>query len=471
MSQQLSVVSYQKKLLLRDALQKQVLLVFFVAVFIFPSIASGEVSKFVFPTDSQTIKPGVVSEKITISAQDSSGNPADVPQTACVNLKTTSSSGVFSSSNTNWSAIDKLTMSKNSANRSFYYKDSAVGSYTLTAQVALRPDTVTDACTKWPLEEWNIKWTATQNINISNSNAPVAESVAGTPPAEPGADSGSSNDWPIEPQIYVSAGPDKNVTAGAEEKFSGQALGLKKEPLDGARYIWSFGDGSRGEGQNVLHTYKYPGEYIVMLDVVSGKYTAIDRLVAKVVPNSLKISGVNNDFAQIINSSNSEINVSNWFIRSDGKNFKIPETTLIKAGGNIAIPNSISGLKTGFNIPLELLYPNGSLAYFYNGQKETANQNESEINKLSAPTTKTVSKSVRNTEPTDGNINIGAQKNMAGVIYTSNPESRGLPGWLVSTLGLGVLCAGGYIFLRRQKQKSLQESDLSKEFSIDENGF
>ncbi|MBU2263634.1 lamin tail domain-containing protein, partial [Patescibacteria group bacterium] len=72
--------------------------------------------------------------------------------------------------------------------------------------------------------------------SASTSDVDVSESP------EPTSDVGSQS-WPTEPQIYANAGEDRNAIAGADIKFSGRALGLQKEPLENARYLWSFGDG------------------------------------------------------------------------------------------------------------------------------------------------------------------------------------------------------------------------------------
>src|SRR3989338_155032 len=118
-------------------------------------LANGDVSQFIFTTNPQTIKLNEISEIISIQAQDANGVSADILQTACLELSTNSSTGEFSSSNTNWSPVKILTMSKGSANRNFYYKDSIVGNYELSVKVSLRPEGK-PACASWPKEEWDI---------------------------------------------------------------------------------------------------------------------------------------------------------------------------------------------------------------------------------------------------------------------------------------------------------------------------
>jgi hypothetical protein len=173
----------------------------------------------------------------------------------------------------------------------------------------------------------------------------------------PSTSQGSS--FPIEPQIFADAGEDRNVIIGADSLFEGKAFGLQKKPLPGARYVWNFGNGETKEGQNVLHYYKYPGEYVVMLNVSSGEYSASDRIVVNAYPAELVISKVENGFIEIYNKSNQELNLSWWQIQSGVERFMIPKDTIISSGKKLIFSNEITGLNTSVKESISLLYPNG----------------------------------------------------------------------------------------------------------------
>ncbi len=82
------------------------------------------------------------------------------------------------------------------------------------------------------------------------------------PPSQPSSGGSDSSPYiPPEnlPKIKAYAGEDKTVIVGANAEFRGQAFGLKDEPLDNARYLWTFGDGTSKEGQNITHFYQYLG--------------------------------------------------------------------------------------------------------------------------------------------------------------------------------------------------------------------
>lgn len=174
------------------------------------------------------------------------------------------------------------------------------------------------------------------------------------------SDGGSS--FPIEPQIFAYAGEDKSVPVGADTVFEGKSFGLKKEPLLNARYMWNFGNLEIKEGQNVLHYYKYPGEYVVVLNVSSGEFSASDRIIVNAYPAELDISNVDTDFIEIHNKSNRELNLSWWQIQSGNSRFIIPKDTIILPNKRLIFSSDITKLDTKNKKDISFLYPNGTLA-------------------------------------------------------------------------------------------------------------
>jgi hypothetical protein len=69
----------------------------------------------------------------------------------------------------------------------------------------------------------------------------------------------------MELSIRVRASVPLKGIAGADALFSGEAFGLKNEPLQNTRFRWSFGDGGSAEGKKVFHAYHYPGVYAVVI--------------------------------------------------------------------------------------------------------------------------------------------------------------------------------------------------------------
>lgn len=210
----------------------------------------------------------------------------------------------------------------------------------------------------------------------ANSSSSLSDSSQSSSSVSSVADSGGGSvSWPDEPQIYANAGKDKTGIAGADVLFEGKALGIKKEPLQNARYLWNFGDGASGEGQNVKHIYKYPGNYIAVLDVSSGQYSVSDRTNVKIAANELIVSEANNEFIKLKNNSGVTLDISGWFLRGEGVLFKFPESSFVAANSDLTISSDVSKIKfSGNNIAIDLLYSNGSAAFSYQNTKETKPQ-------------------------------------------------------------------------------------------------
>lgn len=458
---------------LRYTLQKQIFFGLLLSVIFCPLATSAEVNKLVFATLSQTIKPEAVSEKITISAQDESGNPAAVPQTTCLSLKSSPGVGEFSSSNTNWSPVEKLTMSSGSANRSFYYKNLIAGNYTITVKAALRPVAVTEACSSWPIEEWGVGWVVSQNIVVSDSAEAVTEPVVA-----PAVSGGQASSATIDPRVYAYAGPDKTALIGKEEWFAGQAFNFNKQEVENVRYSWSFGDGARSYGKTVSHVYKYPGEYVVFLEVAHDKYIATSRLTVKAVYNQLKISEANSDFISITNQSGLEVDVSGWYLRFNGSMFKFPSTTIVRPASSLVIPSITSGLKVSSPDEfVELLYPSELLAFAYTGKAETATATEKIKSVAVSAGSLTIGKnrgviSVAPAEPESPLAVVGNNQNPAAVVYASQGGGGETDNWLWLTAGAGLLAASGYVYSKKQKPaESPALLGRGEEFSLEEDKF
>jgi len=289
----------------------------------------------------------------------------------------------------------------------------------------------------------NFKSSAGWSIKTLTEGSSVATSTSGADVSgqEPTSDVNSES-WPTEPQIYANAGKDKTVIVGADVYFSGQALGIEKEPLENARYLWNFGDGAIAENQNVKHIYQYPGEYITVLDVSSGKYSTSDNLLVKVVPNQLKIIEANEEFVKLQNGSNNNLDISGWVLKAGDKTFKFPASTFIKANSALMISFSVSGIKIGANEKIELLYSNWSAA-------------DSFIN------VRHVRHSVSNISNTEPTTVVDLKEIIPEVISTSSTQAAsvitvekndfwGAGKWWGLAGLIGILSGAGFLFVRRK---------------------
>ena len=195
--------------------------------------------------------------------------------------------------------------------------------------------------------------------------------------SQPVVSGSTGSSWPVEPQIFtrVKSAPSVAVV-GADILIEGEALGLVKKPLSGARYLWTFGDGGTKEGKKVFYRYDYPGKYVVILNASSGKYSASDRVTIEAIPADVEISAVGtgtDSFVEIYNKTKYELNLSWWRLRLPTRSaqanmqtnagsqlFTIPKDTIILPYSKIIFPPQHTEFKIIKNEKIELLYPNGT---------------------------------------------------------------------------------------------------------------
>lgn len=195
---------------------------------------------------------------------------------------------------------------------------------------------------------------ATTTSNQSPSTSETAQS------------SSVSSSFPTEPQISAELKGPQNGIAGADIVFSGIALGLQKQPIENARFLWTFGDGASREGKSVIHSYFSPGQYVVVLNVSSEKYTASVRQTMTIIAPSISVQAVEigpNGFVELYNGATVELDLSNWHIRTTSKVFTFPIHTIILSRKPLRFSNQITGLEP--NGTAELLYPNGVVSASY----------------------------------------------------------------------------------------------------------
>lgn len=174
----------------------------------------------------------------------------------------------------------------------------------------------------------------------------------------------NTSSFPVEPQIFTKiTAQAKTVSVGAATTFTGRVWGLKKEPIENARMVWAFGDGSRGEGSTVTHTYYYPGEYTVVIDASSGYYAASDRVkIIAVMPMLAVQTGGDamRSFVAIENRGKDELDLSEWQVEAQGKTFTIPKNTIVGAHKTLTLASEITGLATLKGMNASLHFPNGA---------------------------------------------------------------------------------------------------------------
>ena len=210
---------------------------------------------------------------------------------------------------------------------------------------------------------------ASSSAETAETSSPDATpQTSASPPANYGATT-----FVYKPQMYVSAFVPQKGVAGAPVLFDAVAVGVKKEPIQSARYVWSFGDGATTEGKKIYHTYHYPAVYVVMVDASSGEWSATDRKEITIAAPELFISNIKEGetgFIEVQNDGKNEVDLSLWRLKSEAGMFTIPQGTVIGARKAIPFPAAITGLSAD-RLSTALLYPNGNLVVGYAPKRET----------------------------------------------------------------------------------------------------
>lgn len=315
--------------------------------------AASGIARFVFTTDPQTIGPGELSGALKIQAQDASGKEIKTEETVDLEFSSTSVTGEFL--NASSSPVSKV-MNKGTANRTFYYRDSVPGFATLNIKAQGRDS--------------GTSWTASQTITVSGATASSNTSIPASAPAPIPLPPPSLQQSLPSSRINADAGPDQTVTAGSLVDFKGVAVGLKKEPLETARFWWNFGDGETQEGRSTEHTFRIPGTYIVGLHVSSGEYASSDYATIHVLANQTRVARVlsgREGYIRLANPLNAESDIGGWIIEDGSqKKFFVPSKTKLAAGGELSFSNAVTGLlQDETSYPLTIQYPNGTVALTY----------------------------------------------------------------------------------------------------------
>lgn len=342
----------------------------------------------------------------------------------------------------------------------------------------LAGDNATKETMQWSGSAWVTGEATPQQVNLSlenqlSNNSEVAPSFSGGPVAPPAPTTAPSS-GPPKLGVSADAGADKTIIVGVESEFRGMAFGLQGEKLLGARYLWSFGDGQMLEGKNVRHRYGYPGDYIVVLNISSGEYSAADRLLVKVVPNNLKIANVKivpgeDTFIELFNDSNREINISFWQLSSNKNFFTFPNNTIIGARSKIIFPYTTTKLTVIDKLEVQLLYPNGSVANSFmpqikipvrakvDNQKEVEKSISSRGNfvPLRTVTEKSLPADTGTKIPARVSevVNIGEQvldNKQSNILASVDSAGVSTRSFIFIAIGLGLLAFGALFFIRRQ---------------------
>lgn len=273
---------------------------------------------------------------------------------------------------------------------------------------------------------------------------PPAPSSQSTPDDDEEAPTPQSS--PIPKTIFVDAGADRVVFAGADAVFEAESIGLSGEPLENARYVWTFGNGDLREGRSILYSFPYPGSYVVVVDVASGAYSASDRVHVTTVPAELSITEVTGEYIALQNGSAVEVDLGGWILFAAGKQFRFPANTILTAGQEVRISNTRTGLSGTDPATVALQYPNGLVAAAFEKPLFLPVVPSSAQERATTPVpTAPVSDRVEPAVSEGAVLTASAAQASSGSIQLHDSWWT----WLLGAIALGASAGVGVVFLRR----------------------
>ena len=309
--------------------------------------ASANITQLVFTTEPQSVGGETISDTISVQTQNSAGTSEELDETGDLYLSS-SLGGEFSSNSTNWTPVDKITMSKGSANRNFYFKSLTSEKNTITARLVGRTSSKEWSAT----QDFNALDNSTNNSTSSNNVTPTGTSnqtitttrtvyVSARSSAEDLSNYEENNDF------EVSAGRERMATVGSILEFNAKYTVLKNNPSIPS-FRWSYGDGTSAVGKDVKHFYKNPGEYQVVLNSSLGELFSVSRTVVKVTTPDISLSAQINGDLEVFNKGKTEINIGGWSLKDGQNTYIFPEDTII--GVNKKVILSKEDIKIDSNV-------------------------------------------------------------------------------------------------------------------------
>lgn len=129
---------------------------------------------------------------------------------------------------------------------------------------------------------------------------------------------------------------------GQPVRFKAHVEGVGKGVAQSVTYTWNYGNGLLGTGREVIHTYGYPGTYILSVAGRFGERLAVleKEFVVRSVPLSLSTS---NGVLMIKNEADYMVDISRMQIQGPAGTFTFPPRSFVSASGELQLSSETLG--------------------------------------------------------------------------------------------------------------------------------
>jgi hypothetical protein len=262
------------------------------------------------------------------------------------------------------------------------------------------------------------------------------------------------------PTLSVKAKYENPVMAGGGSYFSAEAFLKAEVPLQGARFIWNFGDGKVAEGVRVFHTYSYPGKYSASVTASYNFSAGVERFVVEAQSAQVRLEVVGDGSLLIYNDSSADLTIGLWALREGEKSYLIPEDTIILGAEGVRFSSAVTGLAG--SSAARLHYPNGTTA----ADATLSEQSPMRGERVSASHVQSFSSvATANAEPSITKTQVAAAAEVSEALLD---QDSNLALW-GSLAALGVLLTGGVVGVRRlASRRSPETQPVADDFEIEE---
>ncbi|MFZ1075512.1 MAG: helix-hairpin-helix domain-containing protein [Minisyncoccia bacterium] len=247
--------------------------------------------------------------------------------------------------------------------------------------------------------------------NTSSSTDSVASSTSDTVSVSRSA----SPYVPPPSSLSVDIAGSDDALVGVPLQLSAQVTTKSGADDPSAQVSWGLGDGSSASGVSIQKIYRYAGTYLVRVTATDAAATAQNEVVVTVRSAAVSIPAVSGDGITVENDSNTQLDLSNWWLRSSAGSFHISAGTVILPNAQVLFPFSIMNMPIAFDA--SLAYPDGALAARFVPPQSVA------ISAATATSTQTVGETFSDMQPSVSDV--GSSNRVQKVAAVSNTNLSG----------------------------------------------
>jgi len=178
----------------------------------------------------------------------------------------------------------------------------------------------------------------TTETNVTNTTGANTTSTKSPPKNSPSTTSQISK--PVtDGQLQLKLIVPKTAYVNQLVKFDVFPAGIAPVLLKSIRYEWNFGDLGATKQKQVLHTYSYPGNYVVTLYGSFAKENKTVRQEITVLPVLISLTNNSMGDIQINNDAPYEIDLSGFTLTGSSQ-IKFPPRTVLLSHSTITVPKA-----------------------------------------------------------------------------------------------------------------------------------